>query len=158
MYITPVDKVLYFRAKTTEEDDKKRVSQRDVAVATGATGATGSAIASKGSFKSFSEVNKKINTTTREVKNSVELASSTVKEAKGVFGQFVNNCHHYKNRIIQFGQNVTNSKFLKPILTSKAYKGFAGFLGGAAAGLVTISGVGEMTNTFAKKAQQLSQG
>ena len=161
MYITPVNNVIYFRGKTTDETkdkEKRKVSGSDVAVATGATGATGSAIASKGTFKSFSQANKKINTTAHNVKKGVDLASSTAKEAHSVFGKFVHNCKHFKEGILNFGQNITNSKIIKPIMKSKAGQGFATVAGGATAVLVSISGIGEMFSTFTKKAEQLSEG
>ncbi len=143
MQITPINNVLYFRGKTTDDNqDKKKVSKEEVAVATGATG---------GGIKAFSEANKKIHTTTKNVKNAVEIATDTGKKAHGVLGKFTQNCRHYKEGIINFGKNVTNSKFLKPILTSKAYKGFAGVAGGVTAGLVAISGIGEVTSTFAQQ-------
>lgn len=148
MYLTPINNVIYFRAKTTDDKDKKKVSKEEAAVAAGATG---------GGIKAFSDASRKVNTTTKNVKNGIELASETANKAKGIFGKFVQNCKHYRNSIIEFGQNVKNSNHLKPILTSSAYKGFAGFLGGATAVGVAISGVGEMTNTFARKAQQFSE-
>lgn len=150
MQITPINNVIYFRAKITDDSNKenKKVSKEEAAVAAGVTG---------GGIKSFSDASKKINTTTKNVKNGVELATETTNKAKGILGKFTQNCKHYKKSIIEFGQNVTNSKLLKPILESRAYKGFAGFAGGVTAGLVAISGVGEMTNTFAKKAQQFSE-
>lgn len=149
MYLTPINNVIYFRAKTTDDNkDKKKVSKEEVAVATGATG---------GGIKAFTETNRKIHTATKNVKNGVELATETTNKAKGILGKFTQNCKHYKNSIIEFGQNVTKSKYLKPILESSAYKGFAGFAGGVTAGLVAISGVGEMTNTFARKAQQFTE-
>ncbi len=143
MHITPVNNVIYFRAKTTDDSkEQKKVSKEEAAVAAGATG---------GGMKAFSEVNKKVHTTTKNVKNAVEVATDTSRKAHSVLGKITNNFRHYKQGIINFGQNVTNSKILKPILTSKAYKGFAGVLGGATAGLVAISGIGEVTNTFAKQ-------
>ena len=66
------------------------------------------------------------------------------------------NCTKYKQSIINFGQNVSNHKLIKPIMTSKAYKGIATVAGGATAGLVAISGIGEMFSTFARKADQLT--
>ena len=162
MYITPVNNTLYFRGKTTtsepNEKEKKKVSGSDVAVVTGATGATGSAIASKGTLKSFSQANKKINTAAHNVKKGVDLASSTAKQAHGVFGKFVNNCKHFREGIINFGQGLTNSKIIKPIMKSKVGQGFATVAGGATAVFVTISGVGEMFTTFTKKANQLTEG
>lgn len=149
MYITPINNVIYFRAKTADDNtDKKKVSKEEAAVAAGATG---------GGIKAFSDANRKIHTATKNVKNGVELATETTNKAKGILGKFAQNCKHYKNSIIQFGQNVTNSKYLKPILTSSVYKGFAGIAGGVTAGLVAISGIGEVTNTFARKAQQFTE-
>ncbi len=149
MHITPINNVIYFRAKTTDDNkDKKKVSKEEAAVAAGATG---------GGIKAFSDANKKIHTATKNVKNGVELATETTNKAKGILGKFTQNCKHYKSSIIEFGQNVTNSKLLKPILESRAYKGFAGVLGGVTAVGVAISGVGEMTNTFARKAQQFTE-
>ncbi len=155
MRISPVNN-LYFRAKMTEDEkDKKKVSGSEVAVA---TGATGSAVAAgKGSIKSFSQANHKINATAKNAKKAVDLATDTTKQAKGILGKFVKNCERYKGKIIEFGQNATNSKYLKPILTSSAYKGFAGVAGGLTAGVVAISGIGDMVNTFARKAEQYSQ-
>ena len=156
MYVSPAHNVIYFRARMTEtsnrEDDKK-VSGKEVAVATGATGATGSAIAQKSSFSAF---NKKINATTKTTKETLELASQTGSQAKSVFGKFAQNCARYKQGIINFGQRVTTSPILKPILQSRVYRGFAGFLGGATASLVAISGIGEVTTTFARKADELT--
>ena len=160
MYITPINNTLYFKGNTsaeTKDKEKKKVSGSDVAVATGATGATGSAIASKGTFKSFSQTNKKINTTAHNVKKGVDLATSTVHQAHGVFGKFVNNCKHFKQEILNFGQNITNSKIIKPIMKSKAGQGIASVAGGATALFVSISGIGEMFSTFSKKATQLSE-
>ncbi len=157
MYITPVNNVIYFRAKTTDEDrDKKKVTPQDAAVATGAAGATGSAIASKGTFKSFSQANKKLNTTAKNLKTGLETATDVSKKAHGILGKFKANCLHFKEKFIDFGKGVSNSNLLKPILESKAYKGAATVAGGATAGIVAISGIGEMFNTFAKKAQQFS--
>ena len=160
MYFSPVHNVVYFRARMTEtprqEDEKRNVSGKDVAVATGATGATGSAMAQKGTLSSFSSLNKKINTTTRTTKETLQLASQTGSQAKSVFGKFAQNCARYKQGIINFGQRVTTSPILKPILQSRVYRGFAGFLGGATAGLVAIFGIGEVTTTFARKADELT--
>lgn len=156
MHITPVNNVIYFRAKMSDDEkDKKKVTGSEVAVA---TGATGSAVAAgKGSIKSFSQANQKLNATAKNAKKAVDLATDTTKQAKGILGKFVKNCKHYQNRIIEFGQNVTKSKILKPILESNAYKGVAGVAGGVTAGFVAISGIGEMVNTFARKAEQYSQ-
>lgn len=158
MHITPVNNVIYFRAKTTEnEKDKKKVTPQEAAVATGAAGATGSAFAGKGSKKSFSEFNKKANTTAKNVKTAVETASETTFKAKSVLGKFAGRCQHYKDSLIKFGQNVTNSRILKPILTSNAYKGAAAVTGFATASLVTVAGVGDIFNTFAKRTQQFTE-
>ncbi len=158
MHITPVNNVIYFRAKTTEDDkEKRKVSTKDAAVATGAAGATGSAITGKGSIKSFSELNKKVNTGAKNVKTGVELASETTRNAKSVLGKFAGKCEHYKKGLLEFGQNLKNSNLLKPILTSNAYKGAAKAAGGVTAGLVTIAGVGDLFNTFAKRTQQFSE-
>lgn len=158
MYITPVNNVIYFRAKTTgnDEKDKKKVTPQDAAVATGAAGATGSAIAGKGTMKSFSEFNKKANMTAKNVKKGVEIASETTYKAQSVLGKFAGRCRHYKKSLIEFGQNISNSNLLKPILQSKPYKGFAAVAGGLTAGLVTVAGVGDVVTTFAKKAEQFS--
>lgn len=157
MYISPVNNVIYFRAKTTEEDkDKKKVNAKDAAVATGAAGATGSAIAGKGTLKSFSEANKKFNTTTKNIKTAMETATETTTKAQSLLGKFAKNCKHYKNSLIEFGQNVKNSNLLKPILTSRAYKGAATVAGGLTAGAVTVAGVGEIFNTIAKRTEQFS--
>lgn len=158
MHITPVNNVIYFRAKTTDnEKDKKKVTPQEAAVATGAAGATGSAIAGKGSMKSFSEFNKKANTTAKNVKTAVQSASETTYKAKSVLGKFAGRCQHYKDSLIKFGENVTNSKILKPILTSNTYKGAAAVTGGITAGFVTIAGVGDIFNTFAKRTQQFTE-
>lgn len=158
MHITPVNNVIYFRAKTTEnEKDKKKVTPQDAAVATGAAGATGSAIAGKGTMKSFSEFNKKANTTAKNVKTAVQTASETTTKAKSVLGKFAGRCQHYKESLIKFGENISNSRILKPILTSNAYKGAAAVTGGITAGFVTIAGVGDIFNTFAKRTQQFTE-
>ncbi len=161
MYITPVNNQIYFQSnvRTAKEQDneKRKISGSEAAVVTGAAGATGSAVAGQGSLKSFSSVNKKINSTAKNVKNSMELASETGVKAKSIFGKMAQNCTKYRNSIIEFGQNISKHKLLKPILTSKAYKGAATVAGGATAGFVAISGIGEMFSTFAKKAEQLSR-
>lgn len=157
MHITPVNNVIYFRAKTTDnEKDKKKVNPKDAAVATGAAGATGSAFAGKGSFKSFSEFNKKVNTGAKNVKTGVEMATETTSKARSVLGKFAGRCSHYKNEIINFGERLKNSNILKPILTSNAYKGVAAVTGFATASLVTVAGVGDIFNTFAKRTQQFT--
>lgn len=156
MYISPVNNVIYFRAKTTTEEDKKKVNAKDAAVATGAAGATGSAIAGNGTLKSFSNANKKFNTTAKNVKTAMETASETTTKAKSLLGKFAQNCKHYKESLIEFGQNLKNSNILKPILTSRAYKGAATVAGGLTAGVVTVAGVGEIFNTIAKQTEQFS--
>lgn len=150
MQITPINNVIYFRAKTSDDSaqDKKKVSKEEAAVAAGVTG---------GGIKSFSDANRKLHSATKNVKNGVELAGETASQAKGILGKFAKNCKNYKRNIIEFGQNISNSRILKPILESSAYKGFAGIAGGITAGLVAISGIGEMTNTFARKAQQFTE-
>lgn len=158
MYITPVNNVIYFRAKTTEnEKDKKKVTPQEAAVATGAAGATGSAIAGKSTMKSFSEFNKKANTTAKNVKAAVETANETTTKAKSVLGKFAGRCQHYKDGMIKFGENLKNSNLLKPILTSGVYKGAAAVTGFATASLVTVAGVGDIFNTFAKRTQQFTE-
>lgn len=158
MHITPVNNVIYFRAKTTEnEKDKKKVTPQEAAVATGAAGATGSAFAGKGTMKSFSEFNKKANTTAKNVKNAVQTASETTNNAKSLLGKFAGRCKHYREGIIEFGQSLKNSNLLKPILTSNAYKGAAAVTGFATASLVTVAGVGDIFNTFAKRTQQFTE-
>lgn len=158
MYISPIHNVIYFRAKTTDENnEKKKVTPQDAAVATGAAGATGSAMAGKGTMKSFSEVNHKANSAARNLKKSVKLASETTSEAKGIIGKFKNGCQHYKKWWCDLGANVSNSNLLKPILQSNAYKGAAKVAGGATAGFVAINGIGEMFSTFAKRAEQFSK-
>ncbi len=157
MYISPINNVIYFRAKTTDENkEKKKVSPQDAAVATGAASATGSAIAGKGTMKSFSEFNKKVNNGAKSVKEGINIATETTKEAHSILGKFKNGCQHYKQWWIDLGKNVSNSNLLKPILTSRAYKGAATVAGGATAGFVAINGIGEMLSTFAKRAEQFS--
>lgn len=151
MLVRPVQNSIYFRGNS--DDDKKRVSTGEVATVTGATGATGSAISSK-----FSQVNKTVNETTRNVKKGVEFATSTTTKARTTFGKVGQAFTHYRDKVLQYGQNATNSKILKPILTSKAFKGVAGFFGGAMAGFTAITGIGEMTNYVAHKSETMLQG
>ena len=162
MQISAINSNLYFKANSKyavndKENEKRKIPGQEAAVVTGAAGATGSAVAGhSGTFKSFSSVNKKINTTTRNVNTGLQLASETGTKAKSILGKMLENCTKYKQSIINFGQNVSNHKLIKPIMTSKAYKGIATVAGGATAGLVAISGIGEMFSTFARKADQLT--
>ncbi|MCM1010180.1 MAG: hypothetical protein NC390_04810 [Fusobacterium sp.] len=158
MHITPVNNVIYFRAKTTENDKEKRnVSPKDAAVATGAAGATGSAIAGKGTMKSFSEFNKKANTAAKNIKTGVEMASETTTKSKTILGKIPEQFQHYRKGLIEFGQNLKNSNLLKPILTSKPYKGAATAVGGVTAGFVALNGIGEMFSTITKRLPQFTQ-
>ena len=68
MQISAINSNLYFKANSKyavndKENEKRKITSQEAAVVTGAAGATGSAVAGhSGTFKSFSSVNKKINT------------------------------------------------------------------------------------------------
>ena len=154
MYVYSINNNLYFGNRPDSSDNSDRAKK--VATAAGA-GAAGVA-ATKNPFSQFSQLsrmNRQVNEAAKDIKAAQEMV--TAGRASGsVISSFGQNLARYKESIIQFGQRFANSRLIKPIIESRLYRGAAGFTGGVLAGCVTIAGIGDITNTVVRKADQIT--
>lgn len=154
MRIYSIQNNLYFGHTHSGNDNGDRTQKAATVVGAGAAGVT----AAKTPFSQFSQLsrmNKQVNEAARELKTAKEMVAAG-KASRSLIGQFGANLTKYKNSIIRFGQRFTDSKLIKPIIESKFYRGAAGFTGGVVAGCVTLAGIGDITSTLARKADQLT--
>lgn len=128
-----------------KDNDKKHVTS-EVATATGAT-AAGATAAKNGTFNMFRSA-KNVKMMSKSTTDAVKLSAQSAKEAKGLLGAFTRTAKAIKASIVKWGETATNSKLLKPLLTNKLFRGLAGCLGAGVAVFITISGIGDIFNTF----------
>lgn len=145
LQVSSVNNVSYPQPLNNDDNKKNGVTTGQVATTTGAAVA-GANVAKSGSFNMFKSANK-VKNMTKQTADMIKLSTKPVNEAKGVFAAFGRTAKSIKDMIVKWGATVTDSKLLKPILTSKLFKGAAGCIGGVTAIFVTIAGIGQIFNT-----------
>ena len=154
MRIYSINSNLYFGNTMNSSDNNDKAKKAATVAGAGAAGVA----AAKTPFSQFSQLsrmNKQVNAAAKDIKAAQEMVTAG-KASGSVISSFGKNLTKYKNSILQFGQKFTNSKFIKPIIESKLYHGAAGFTGGILAGCVTLAGIGDITNTVVRKADQIT--
>lgn len=128
------------------EDEKRKISQSDVATATGATGAA-AAGAKGGGFKMFNS-SSKVGKMTQSTAQALQNARKPIKQVKGLFPKFMQAFRNTKADILKWADGVKNSSMLKPLLKSKAFNACAGALGALMGFFVVVTGLGDIVNTI----------
>jgi len=141
--------VRYVSFTSKNETDKKKDAEKKVVTGGGAVAATAATAsktkAAKSGFNMFNSA-KKLNNGVQVVTKTAETAGSVVKKSTSLWGKVCENAKWAKNSIIEWGKNIKNARFVKPLLTSPVFRGFAGFLG-YGFGLVTlISGLSDIAH------------
>lgn len=84
-----------------------------------------------------------------------EAAVNAVKDTTTLWSKICNSAKWAKDAVMKWGDKFTNSRFIKPIIKSPVYKGFAGAIG-LGIGLVTlIAGVAEIAKATVKPFEKL---
>lgn len=144
----------YETCNSRDDRDKRHVTTGEVATATGAT-AAGANAARTGTFNMFKNANK-IKMMSKETTDAVQFSTRTARQTRGLFSSFSRTASSFKRAIVKWGEVATNSRILKPLLTSKAFHGVAGCLGFGTAVFVTIAGIGDIFNTVTGKVTKYS--
>lgn len=150
--LVSLNTVKYISFMSKSEKDKKNEAEKKVVTGGGAVAATASAAskskAAKSGFNMFNSA-RTLNNGMQTVTKTAESAGVVVKKTTSLWGKVCENAKWAKNSIIEWGKNLKNAKCLKPLLTSSAFRGFAGLLG-YGFGLVTlISGLSDIAHVTA---------
>ena len=101
-------------------------------------------------FKSAGRVSKGMHTFTE----SAKVANQTAKEAASLWSRAKNSAVWARNSILRWGNSIQNTRFIKPLVNSPAFRGAAGFLG-YGFGLVTlISGCSDIAKVASDIAER----
>lgn len=149
--ISPQRYNIAFTSTSKEDDDKnKKVTQSDVATATGATGAAAAGAKAKGSgfamFKSSSKAGK----ITKETAEALKRTQKPLKQVKGLFPKFMQAFKNTKASWLKWADGVKNSSMVKPLVKSGAFKFLAGTAGAVMGIFVMITGIGDIANTISE--------
>jgi len=153
--VLPHKNNITFTSRTEDDDkNKKKVTQSEVATATGATGAAAASTKVKGNsfdmFKSSSKAGK----LTKETAETLKTAKQPIKQANGLFSKFMQAFKNTKASWLKWADSVKNSSMIKPLVKSGAYKFLAGSAGAVMGIFVTITGIGDIANTVAEYVQK----
>ncbi len=141
-------------SKERDDKDKNRVTQSDVATATGATGAAAAgAKAKSGGFDMFKSSGK-AGQITKETTQAIKNARKPIKQAKGLFSKFTQAFKNTKASWLKWADGVKNSNIIKPLLKSPAYKFVAGTAGAVMGIFVMITGLGDIAETVTQYIQK----
>lgn len=123
----------------TAKQDDRRDAEKKVVTGGGAIAATATATRAKAArsgfdmFRSSKEVSQGMRTAT----NAAKTVTNTIKKSTTLWGKVCENAKWAKEAIIKWGTKFKNTKFIKPLIESKVFRGCAGFLG-YGFGLVTL--------------------
>lgn len=141
------NKLRQIRTQEEKDRDKKVVTGGGAIAATTAAAKTKAARSGFDMFGSASKLSNGITT-------SAKTASNVAKQSKGLWAKVIENTRWAKNAILNWGKNLQNSKFLKPLVNSKLFKFGAGTLG-YGFGIVTLisglSDIGKVTTDAIEK-------
>ena len=138
-----------------EEKDKRRDAEKKVVTGGGAVAATANATRAKAAKSGFSMFNssRTVSQGMRTVTNTARSVNQTVRKSTSLWAKVCENARWAKDAILKWGSRFKNSKFIKPLVESKAFRGCAGFLG-YGFGLVTlISGCSDIARVATDAAQ-----
>ena len=147
MAISFNDIIAFTANPSTEKSDKdRRDAEKKVVTGGGAVAATATAARAKAAksgfdmFESASKVSKGMKgvTTTAKVTNTV------TKQSKGLWSKVAGNAKWAKNAIMNWGSKFKNMKFIKPLVNSKLFMKFAGFLGYGFGVVTLIAGMSDI--------------
>ena len=129
------------------DDNKVRVSE--VGVVTGAT--VGGAKYGAGAFKRFN-LNRDVVGLSRRATQNITQVANAGKQVNGLWNKMFANAKYFKESIVKYAKSTATGKFATKVVNSKAFGKASAVFGALGAGFVFISGLGEMSNTISKLA------
>jgi len=136
------------------KDDTKN-AEKKVVTGGGAVAAAAGATrvkAARSGFDMFAS-SKKVSQGMSQITNSTRAINNTIKRSTSLWAKVCENARWAKKSIIEWGQNVKSSRFIKPLLESPIFRKCAGALG-YGFGLVTlISGISDIAKVTVDTAQ-----
>lgn len=140
---------------SNETGNRKNDSEKKVVTGGGAIAATASAgrvKAAKSGFDMFAS-SKQVSQGMRNITNTTKEFQNVANQTKSLWTRVCENAKWAKDAILNFGSKFTNSKFLKPLIESKLFRGCAGFLGYGFGVVTLISGLSDIVNVTTDTAQ-----
>ena len=130
----------------TGNNDDRRNAEKKVVTGGGAVAATAATVrarAARSGFDMFAS-SKAVSQGMSTVTSSAKTFTQAVKKSTGLWAKVCENAKWAKNAILEWGSKFKGSKFIKPFIENKLFRGCAGFLG-YGFGLVTlISGASDI--------------
>ena len=134
-----------YQNRTQEQKDKdKKIVTGGGAIA--ATTAAANTKAAKSGFDMFSSASK-VSKGMKNINETTKIAGDISKKSKGLWAKVCKNAKWAKNAIINWGSKFKNMKFIKPIVSSKLFRGCAGALGYGFGVITLISGLSDISKT-----------
>ena len=144
-----------FNTVTFTGEEKRHDAEKKVVTGGGAIAATAAATrtkAARSGFDMFSSA-KKVSQGMQTVTDTAKSLKNTVRQTTTLWGKVCKNAEWAKISIIESGNRFKSSRFIKPLVESKVFRGFAGALG-YGFGLVTlISGCSDIVKVATDVAQ-----
>lgn len=150
------DRISYTPRPRTQ---KQKDTEKKVVAGGGAIAATASVANVKATksgidmFASTGKISRGMNTITE----TTRTARNVAKQSKGLWAKVGENAKWAKNAILNWGKTVRNSKFLKPFVNNKLFRGTAGFLGYGFGAVTLISGLSDIGKVATDVAEKLEK-
>lgn len=134
------------RAENRTQEEKKKEAAKKAVEGGGAVAATAKLTSNKKAGVDFFT---KASEASGGMKKSVEAlktASETAKKSTSLWSKCANAVKSTKASIIEWGSTVKANRLVKPLLASKAFRYFAGFLGYGFGVVTLITGAGDIVD------------
>lgn len=147
MAVSINDKIAFTANSSAGRSDKDRKeAEKKVVTGGGAVAATATAARAKAAKSGFDmfESASKVSKGMKGVTTATTTASKVAKQSKGLWGKVAENAKWAKNAIMNWGSKFKNLKFVKPLVNSKLFMKFAGFLGYGFGVVTLIAGMSDI--------------
>ena len=131
---------------SSSQDNEDRKTEKKIVAGGGTVAGTATIARANATKNGFNIINesKKITEGMKGVQTATSTATNVANKTVGLWGKVKENAAWVTNKIIKWGETLKNTKYIKPLVDSKAFRFGAGALG-YGFGLVTlISGLSDI--------------
>lgn len=145
----------YRKERTKEQKD----AEKKVVTGGGAVAATTAAAKSK-AMKSGVDIfssSKKAAAGMKNITNTAKTAKAVTKQTSTLWSKVCENAKWAKNSIIKWGAKFQNSRFIRPLVQNRVFRGCAGALGYGFGVITLISGLSDIGQVATEAVENLNK-